>query len=90
MREEAAVCVEDQGLIKFSVWVSFAEIYNEQIFDLLEPIPKKKTTRRPVLRLSDDKNGSPYIRGMLVSDQNGILSTLMVYKQWVNEKKTTF
>lgn len=65
VREEAAVSVEDQGLIKFSVWVSFAEIYNEQIFDLLEPIPKKKTTRRPVLRLSDDKNGSPYIKSNL-------------------------
>ncbi|XP_063410383.1 kinesin-like protein KIF20B isoform X2 [Mytilus trossulus] len=64
VREEAAVNVEDQGLMKFSVWVSFAEIYNEQIFDLLEPIPKKKTTRRPVLRLSDDRNGSPYIRGL--------------------------
>ena len=65
VREEAAVSVEDQGLMKFSIWVSFAEIYNEQIFDLLEPIPKKKTTRRPVLRLSDDKNGSPYIRGIV-------------------------
>ena len=64
VREEAAVSVEDQGLMKFSVWVSFAEIYNEQIFDLLEPIPKKKTIRRPVLRLSDDRNGSPYIRGL--------------------------
>lgn len=67
MREEAAVSVEDQGLMKFSVWVSFAEIYNEQIFDLLEPIPKKKTIRRPVLRLSDDRNGSPYIRGDFMS-----------------------
>ncbi|KAJ8320609.1 hypothetical protein KUTeg_002196 [Tegillarca granosa] len=64
IREETAVNVEDQGQIKFLIWVSFAEIYNEQIFDLLEPLPKKKNARRPVLRLSDDKNGSPYIKGL--------------------------
>lgn len=63
IREETAVTVEDQGQILFSVWVSFAEIYNEQIFDLLQPLSKKKNARRPVLRLSDDRNGSPYIKG---------------------------
>ena len=63
VREEARVNVQDQGNIKFSVWVSFAEIYNEQIYDLLEPIPKKKNARRPCLKLSEDKNGSPYIKG---------------------------
>lgn len=55
--------VEDQGQILFSVWVSFAEIYNEQIFDLLQPLSKKKNARRPVLKLSDDRNGSPYVKG---------------------------
>ena len=55
--------VQDQGNIKFSVWASFAEIYNEQIYDLLEPLPKKKNSRRPCLKLSEDRNGSPYIKG---------------------------
>ncbi|XP_021361015.1 kinesin-like protein KIF20B isoform X2 [Mizuhopecten yessoensis] len=64
VREETAVSVEDQGSIRFSIWVSFAEIYNEQIFDLLVPIPKKKNVRRPILKLSDDKKGSPYIKGL--------------------------
>ncbi|XP_046579604.1 LOW QUALITY PROTEIN: kinesin-like protein KIF20B [Haliotis rubra] len=64
VREEAAINVEDQGQIKFLVWVSFAEIYNEQIFDLLEQIPKKKNARRQVLKLSEDGNGSPYIKGL--------------------------
>ena len=63
VREEARVNVQDQGNIKFSVWVSFAEIYNEQIYDLLEPMPKKKNARRPCLKLSEDRNGSPYIKG---------------------------
>ena len=64
VREETAVSVTDQGQVQFSVWVSFAEIYNEQIFDLLVPIPKNKNGRRPVLSIQDDKNGSPYIKGM--------------------------
>ena len=28
-----------QGNVKFSIWVSFAEIYNEFIYDLLDKIP---------------------------------------------------
>lgn len=63
IREEGKVSVEEQGQVKFSVWVSFAEIYNEQIFDLLESVPKKKNARRICLKLSEDKNGSPYIKG---------------------------
>lgn len=67
VREEGIVSVDEQGQVKFSVWVSFAEIYNEQIYDLLEPVPpKKKNYKRPCLKLSDDKNGSPYIKGWFV------------------------
>ena len=66
LREDATVDVNLQGPIKFSVWVSFMEIYNDQIFDLLEPPPKKKNMRRNVLQLKEDKNGVPYVRGMFV------------------------
>ena len=64
VKEEASVSVDGQGPILFSVWVSFIEIYNEQIFDLLDPPPKKKTERRQVRQLREDKNGTPYIKGM--------------------------
>ncbi|CAL1537472.1 unnamed protein product, partial [Lymnaea stagnalis] len=63
-REQLKVEVEDQGKILFCVWVSFAEIYNEQIFDLLEPLPTKKNSRRPALRICDDRNGNPYVKGL--------------------------
>ncbi|XP_055887228.1 kinesin-like protein KIF20B [Biomphalaria glabrata] len=63
-RELIKVDVDDQGKILFGVWVSFAEIYNEKIFDLLEPIPTKKNARRQGLKICDDKNGNPYIRGL--------------------------
>ncbi len=45
------------------MWVSFCEIYNEYIYDLLEPIPKKKNARRHALALREDKNGAPFIKG---------------------------
>ncbi|XP_052285989.1 kinesin-like protein KIF20B isoform X2 [Dreissena polymorpha] len=64
VREEGKVSVDEQGQVKFSVWVSFAEIYNEQIYDLLVPIAKKKNARRPCLKLSEDKHGSPYIKDL--------------------------
>ena len=50
-----------QGNIRFSVWVSFAEIYNEFIFDLLDSGSKKKSARHSLLQLREDKNGMPYI-----------------------------
>ncbi|XP_029558806.1 kinesin-like protein KIF20B isoform X4 [Salmo trutta] len=48
---------------KFSVWVSFCEIYNENIHDLLEPLPigaQKRTT----LRLSQDVKGNSFVKGL--------------------------
>ena len=54
--------------IKYAIWISFAEIYNENIFDLLEKIPAAKRLgdkpKRNPLRLAEDKNGSIYIRGI--------------------------
>ncbi|XP_063048336.1 kinesin-like protein KIF20B [Engraulis encrasicolus] len=48
---------------KFSVWVSFCEIYNENIHDLLEPLPNG-ATRRPALRLSQDVKGNLFVKDL--------------------------
>ncbi|CDQ87033.1 unnamed protein product [Oncorhynchus mykiss] len=48
---------------KFSVWVSFCEIYNENIHDLLESVPigaQKRTT----LRLSQDVKGNSFVKDL--------------------------
>ncbi|XP_066278070.1 kinesin-like protein KIF20B isoform X2 [Branchiostoma lanceolatum] len=62
--DETSVSVDAQGPVKFSIWVSFAEIYNEYIYDLLEAYPQGKNKRRPTLKLSEDKHGSIYIKGL--------------------------
>lgn len=58
-----SVDVDIQGPVQFSVWLSFAEIYNEQIYDLLEPISLGKERRRTMLKVGDDRKGNPYIKG---------------------------
>ncbi|XP_071828189.1 uncharacterized protein [Apostichopus japonicus] len=62
--DDTSIDVEAQGPVKFSIWVSFAEIYNEYIYDLLEAMPRTKKVRRQALKLSEDKNGSIFVKGL--------------------------
>ncbi|XP_056624550.1 kinesin-like protein KIF20B isoform X2 [Triplophysa dalaica] len=48
---------------KFSVWVSFCEIYNENIHDLLEQ-NASTTSRRTNLRLCQDVKGNAFIKDL--------------------------
>ncbi|NWU12485.1 KI20B protein, partial [Cephalopterus ornatus] len=48
--------------IKFSVWVSFFEIYNECFYDLLIPISHDK--KRKTLRLAQDIKGCSFVKGL--------------------------
>ncbi|XP_045115154.1 kinesin-like protein KIF20B isoform X2 [Portunus trituberculatus] len=51
------------GTTLYAVFVSFAEIYNEYIFDLLEKIPMSKGKRNPLM-LGEDYDGAVYIKGL--------------------------
>ena len=59
---------EENENIQYSVWISFAEIYNENIYDMLEKVPEVKRKgekpRRNPLKLAEDKAGSVYIKGL--------------------------
>lgn len=46
----------------FSTWVSFAEIYNENLYDLLEPIGSGRQKRQS-LALAVDNKGQVYVKG---------------------------
>lgn len=52
----------EQG-VQFSIWVSFYEIYNEFLYDLLDASPSLQPRKRVTLRLSDDKQGNTYVKG---------------------------
>lgn len=60
---EDAISLEVESHTKFSVWVSFCEIYNENIHDLLEAVPSG-ALRRTALRLSQDVKGNAFVKGL--------------------------
>ncbi|NXE92280.1 KI20A protein, partial [Menura novaehollandiae] len=47
-----------------SVWISFCEIYNEYVYDLLNILSTSKTQRRRVLRICEDQGGNSYIKDL--------------------------
>ncbi|XP_053307113.1 kinesin-like protein KIF20B [Spea bombifrons] len=49
---------------KYSVWVSFCEIYNECIYDLLDPISGDKFYKRKTLRLAQDIKGFCFVKDL--------------------------
>lgn len=58
MKEISKKCAENQSGY-CSIWVSFVEIYNENIYDLLQP----NVNQRAKLNLGEDKNGDVYVKG---------------------------
>lgn len=46
---------------QFALWVAFFEIYNECVYDLLQPSLSKK---RSSLRVCDDGAGNAYVKGV--------------------------
>ncbi|KYB27152.1 subito [Tribolium castaneum] len=62
LSSEPVAFLEDCNDLSIGVWISFAEIYNEQIYDLLRANPSKKE-QRPRLRLGMSK-GQVYIKNL--------------------------
>lgn len=62
---EDEISLEVEANAKFSVWVSFCEIYNKNIHDLLEVAPGG-ALRRTALRLSQDVKGNAFVKGLII------------------------
>ncbi|XP_055722683.1 kinesin-like protein KIF20B isoform X2 [Salvelinus fontinalis] len=60
---EQRFSLDVEAQTKFSVWVSFCEIYNENIHDLLEPMPIG-AQKRISLRLSQDVKGNSFVKDL--------------------------
>ncbi|XP_072335120.1 kinesin-like protein KIF20B isoform X2 [Scyliorhinus torazame] len=59
--EQVAVTGADR--IRFSVWVSFCEIYNEALYDLLD-LASYKCQKRKALRFAQDAKGNTYVKDL--------------------------
>lgn len=55
---------------QFALWVAFLEIYNECVYDLLQPSFCSKSKKRPSLRVCDDGAGNAYVKGELLHQFN--------------------
>ncbi|XP_061088732.1 kinesin-like protein KIF20B [Conger conger] len=64
---------------KYSIWVSFCEIYNENIHDLLEPI-SNGPLKRNVLRLSQDVKGNSFVKDLKWVQVNDVHEAYKVVK----------
>uniref|UniRef100_A0A8C9EKY9 Kinesin-like protein n=1 Tax=Pavo cristatus TaxID=9049 RepID=A0A8C9EKY9_PAVCR len=58
------ISLSTTGDVQFSIWVSFFEIYNELIYDLLEPALPGQNRKRQTLRLCEDQTGNPYVKDL--------------------------
>ncbi|XP_018415616.1 PREDICTED: kinesin-like protein KIF20A [Nanorana parkeri] len=55
---------EEENLHQFSAWVSFFEIYNEYVYDLLDQFPSSKNQKRLTLKICDDQAGISYVKDL--------------------------
>ncbi|XP_053571861.1 kinesin-like protein KIF20A [Bombina bombina] len=55
---------DEKNAHQFSAWVSFFEIYNEYIYDLLDQFPSSKNQKRNTLKICDDQSGSSYVKDL--------------------------
>ncbi|KAM4606538.1 kinesin-like protein KIF20A [Polymixia lowei] len=49
---------------QFALWVAFFEIYNESVYDLLQPFSCTKSKKRTALRVCEDSTGNAYVRDL--------------------------
>ncbi|XP_067908676.1 kinesin-like protein KIF20B isoform X2 [Heterodontus francisci] len=63
LKHSEQVAVHAPERIRFSIWVSFCEIYNETLYDLLDLVPYKHQKRK-VLRFAQDAKGNTYVKDL--------------------------
>nr|XP_046227962.1 kinesin-like protein KIF20A isoform X2 [Scatophagus argus] len=54
----------EAGSSRFALWVAFFEIYNECVYDLLQPSLCSKSKKRAALRVCDDGAGNAYVKDL--------------------------
>ncbi|ROT70429.1 putative golgin subfamily A member 4-like [Penaeus vannamei] len=63
-QDDTALEVDNSENTVYAIFVSFAEIYNEYIYDLLEKMPTCKKNKRNPLMLGEDRNSAIYVKGL--------------------------
>jgi len=61
--DESYASLPDKATV-YSIWVSFAEVYNERVYDLFDSVTNARRRRRE-LKIFQDKQGHVYIKGTI-------------------------
>ncbi|XP_071987475.1 kinesin-like protein KIF20B isoform X1 [Engystomops pustulosus] len=75
---------KSEDSMKYSVWVSFCEIYNECIYDLLDSVSGDKGFKRKTLKLAQDLKGFSFVKDLhwvQVSDAKEVCKILTLGKR---------
>lgn len=79
-KEHSAFSLSSLQGYHISVWICFYEVYNENVFDLLDianlKLPKKKT----ILKIGRDQNQDVYIKGKIFWTQAETITPLLNLK----------
>ena len=54
---------EEGGPFRYTLWLSYAELYNDSFYDLLDVSPRSSTLRRKALDLRSEQDGQVYLHG---------------------------
>ncbi|XP_051770957.1 kinesin-like protein KIF20B isoform X4 [Ctenopharyngodon idella] len=82
-----SVCLDETSYVKYSVWVSFCEIYNESVHDLLDLV-SNGSHRRSVLRLAQDVKGNAFVKDLKWFQVNSVDEALKIVK--IGRKNQSF
>ena len=63
--KDAGPAIEISSETKYAIWISFYELYDNAVYDLLV-IPSKKDEKRNALKIREDIARIPYVDGNLI------------------------
>eukprot|EP01135_Chromosphaera_perkinsii_P006707 Nk52_evm21s559 gene=Nk52_evmTU21s559 len=79
--------IEMESDIACSVFVSYVEIYNEQVFDLLQEQPLDSHKRREVKKLTTDSSSHMYVKGQTEVEVKSTIEAYEVLKLGQSNRK---
>lgn len=79
-------CVKLDPAYKHCVWLSYLEIYNEQVFDLLQE-PSARDEKRDVLKVKEDKNRHVFVKGLKESLVRNVAAGMKLLQQGIKNRQ---
>jgi kinesin family protein 20 len=80
-------CIKLDPAFKHCVWLSYLEIYNEQVFDLLQEPTTARDEKRDVLKVKEDKNRHVFVKGLKESLVRNVAAGMKLLQQGMKNRQ---